>query len=242
MSHLSVNHKLATIVSLDTKTKELIVEIESISKGVNSTKFCREKLDHYQTKVRENLVAINSILDELQAFGHETNVSFTNRTLHEAIVQNKKQLFMLQDRYRKAIFAANSTLEAVEKAELINRSLSRNVIDDKISNLEEQYQNSLELTQEMTRYARLLAEEVQRGAANAELLENSSSKIISNYSELKEMAGHMSHSKRLTSLARRRRFTERVLFFLAFSFFFLSCGTILLHRMPMGHWFLPSSY
>ncbi|CAH8568121.1 unnamed protein product [Schistosoma intercalatum] len=241
MSRLSVNHKLETIVSLDTKTKELIVEIENISKGINNTKSCREKLDGYQTRIRENLVTINSILDELQTFGRETNISSTNRTLYEAIVQNKKQLFTLQDRYRKAIFAANSTLETVEKAELTNRS-SRTEIGNKISNLEEQYQNSLELTQDMTRYARLLAEEVQRGAVNAELLENSSNKLISNYSELKEMAGHMNQSKHLTSLARRRRFTERVLFFLAFSFFFLSCGTIFLHRIPMGHWFLPSSY
>ncbi|KAH9582716.1 Vesicle transport protein S20 [Schistosoma haematobium] len=241
MSRLSVNHKLETIVSLDTKTKELIVEIENISKGINNTKSCREKLDCYQTRIRENLVTINSILDELQTFGRGTNISSTNRTLYEAIVQNKKQLFTLQDQYRKAIFAANSTLETVEKAELTNRS-SRTEVGYKISNLEEQYQNSLELTQDMTRYARLLAEEVQRGAVNAELLENSSNKLISNYSELKEMAGHMNQSKHLTSLARRRRFTERVLFFLAFSFFFLSCGTIFLHRIPMGHWFLPFSY
>ncbi|CAH8592206.1 unnamed protein product [Heterobilharzia americana] len=241
MTRSSLSVRLEKIVTLDAKTKELIAEIETIGKGTSNTKSCREKLDHCQTQVRENLVAINSILDELQAIEHEVNIS-TNRTLSEAVIENKKQLFMLQSRYRKAIFAANSALEVVEKNELIHRSSTGSGSDTKVSNLEEQYQNSLELTQDMTTYARLLAEEVRRGAANAELLEDSSSKIMSNYSELKEMAGHMNQSKRLASLARRRRFTERVLFFLAFSFFFLSCGTIFLHRIPMGYWFLPSGY
>ncbi|CAH8855219.1 unnamed protein product [Trichobilharzia szidati] len=242
MTRLLISNKLEKVIALDAKTKELISEIESISKKAGNIKSCREKLDYCQAEIRENLVVINSTLDELQSFEHEENISSTNRSLYEAVIHNKKQLSVLQNRYHRAIFAANSTLEIIEKEELVNRSSNRNENDGKLSSLKEQYQNSLELTQDMTTYARILAEEVRRGAANAELLENSSSKIISNYSELKEMVGYMNHSKRLTSLARRRRATERVLFFLAFSFFFLSCGTIFLHRVPMGYWFLPSNH
>lgn len=230
---------LEKLLLLETETKALIARVETLDREVINVNLRRGKLDRYQTEIKENLLSMSALLDGLKVLSREPQNLLGNENLYEVIERNKEQLLSLQATYRKAVFTASSHLEIAEREELIKRSV-RGDSQTTQHNIDEEFQGSLELTRDMATYARLLTEEVERGAANAELLEASSNKITSNYAELKDMASHMNQSKRLTGLAYRRRLTERILFFLAFLFFFSSCGTIFLRRIPMGGWFFPS--
>lgn len=152
-------------------------------------------------------------------------------------------LFPIQESYRKAIFKATRHLETMERDQLMRQSTGDQLtITGGVDNLVDAYETSLELTRDMTTYARQLADEVKLGAINAELLEDSSNQIAGSLVELKDMIGHVGQSKRLTSLAYRRRLTSYVLYTLAFTFYFLSAASIFLNRVPFGSWLFPSSY
>ncbi|GAA34555.2 protein transport protein SEC20 [Clonorchis sinensis] len=227
------------LLNLDARTKELIASIEKISSDAGDVKYFREQLDIYQDEVKSNISSMNAILDELQ-YGKVNCFSYTKVSdLRQSISYNREQLSFLQDSYRKAIFKALRHLESMEREHLIRRPLNPSGDPDVLNSA---FETSMELTRDMTAHARRLAEEVKLGALNAELLEDSSSQITSNYAELREMSGQMGQSRRLTSLAYRRRLTSYVLYSLAFTFYFFSVAAIFLNRVPLGSWFLPSSY
>ncbi|KAF8568977.1 Protein transport protein SEC20 [Paragonimus westermani] len=229
------------LLSLDARTKELISAIEKIPTDVSDVRIFREQLDICQDEIKGNIAIMSSILSGLQL----TKVGLLphKRTLDlsRSISYNMEQLSFLQDSYRKAVFKAFHQLEVIEREQLV-KSGSSSKPGDCLNELNDEYEASLELTRDMTAHARRLAEEVKLGALNAELLEDSSTQIGLNYAELKDMSNQMGQSKRLTSLAYRRRLTSYVLYSLAFTFFFLSAATIFLNRLPMGSWLLPSSY
>ncbi|OON23887.1 Sec20, partial [Opisthorchis viverrini] len=234
-----VQVQLEKLLNLDARTKELIASIEKISSDAGDVKYFREQLDIYQDEVKSNISSMNAILDELQ-YGKASCFPYTKVSdLRQSISYNREQLSFLQDSYRKAIFKALRHLEGMEREHLIRRPLNPSGDLDVLNSA---FETSVELTRDMTAHARRLAEEVKLGALNAELLEDSSSQITSNYAELREMSGQMGQSKRLTSLAYRRRLTSYVLYSLAFTFYFFSVAAIFLNRVPLGSWFLPSSY
>lgn len=140
--------------------------------------------------------------------------------------------------YRKAIYRANQQLQRLEQEQLFEPSGTKAKSAGSMTELGDPYQDSFQLTCDMSAYARRLADEVRLGTMNAEVLSDSSNQIRANISELKDMSGHLGQSKRLTSLAYRRRLTSYVLFTLAFCFFFFSCFSIFLSRMPLVSWLL----
>ncbi|TPP65467.1 Protein transport protein SEC20 [Fasciola gigantica] len=235
-----IRRRLDKLVGLDARTKELIASIEKVVIDATDVRHFREQLDVYQDEIRENIASMNAILEGVlsrSAYQSSTNA------LNQPISYSKEQLSFLQESYRKAIFKATRHLETMERDQLMRQSTdSQLTAMGGVDNLADAYETSLELTRDMTTYARRLADEVKLGAINAELLEDSSNQIASNFTELKDMSGHVGQSKRLTSLAYRRRLTSYVLYTLAFTFYFLSAASIFLSRVPLGSWLLPSSY
>ncbi|VDP93306.1 unnamed protein product [Echinostoma caproni] len=238
--HVMLRPRLEKLISLDARTRELIASIEKIVEDTADVRHFREQLDTYQDEIRENISSMGAIMEEQNSRrgGH----LFANSSNHSA-TYSKEHLSLLQASYRKAIFKASQHLELLERRQLMSRSTGNQPsVVTGAENLADAYQTSLELTRDMTTYARQLADEVKLGAINAELLEDSSNQIASNFSGLKDMGGHVGQSKRLTSLAYRRRLTSYLLYTLAFTFYFFSVATIFLNRIPFGSWFLPSSY
>ncbi|KAF7257921.1 Protein transport protein SEC20 [Paragonimus skrjabini miyazakii] len=229
------------LLSLDARTKELISAIEKIPTDVSDVKLFREQLDICQDEINGNITIMSSILNELQLTKMGLLPYKRALDLSRSVSYSMEQLSFLQDSYRKAIFKAFRQLEVIERDHLVKSGSSPKSVNG-LNELNDEYETSLELTRDMTAHARRLAEEVKLGALNAELLEDSSTQIGLNYAELKDMGSQMGQSRRLTSLAYRRRLTSYVLYSLAFTFFFLSAATIFLNRLPMGSWLLPSSY
>lgn len=236
MPSLHVRSQMDELLSLDARTKELISFVEKMPSDVCDVRHFREQLDTYQDEIKGNISHMSSILRDVHVAGY---LGFHN--VHSSAGFNTEQLSFLQDQYRKAVFKAMHHLEAMERECLVRRMPLAD-LPSCANDFGDIYETSLGLTRDMKSCARRLAEEVRLGAANAELLEGSSTQIKQNLNELKDMSGQMNQSRRLTSLAYKRRLTSYALYFLAFTFYFLSVATIFLNRIPMGSWLLPSSY
>lgn len=235
-----IRRRLEKLVSLDAHTKELIASLEKVVIDATDARHFREQLDVYQDEIRDNIASMNAILEGIVS---RSASQFYGNGLNQSITYTKEQLFFLQESYRKVMFKATRHLETMERDQLMRQSTGDQLtITSGVDNLVDAYETSLELTRDMTTYARQLADEVKLGAINAELLEESSNQIAGNLGELKDMVGHVGQSKRLTSLAYRRRLTSYVLYTLAFTFYFLSAASIFLNRVPFGSWLFPSSY
>ncbi|CAL8080205.1 unnamed protein product [Calicophoron daubneyi] len=232
--------KLDELIKLDTRTKELIGFIEQLAVDAGEVGHLRTQLDLYQDEVKGYISTMGAILDELQQSKQGSWPGSAASNMRLSAAYNREQLSTLQDSYRKAIFKATRQIETLERSQLVNKPTGRRQADSGAERINEVYENSLELTRDMVACARRLADEVKLGALNAQLLEDSSNQIGSNYAELKDTTGKVSQSVRLTSLARRRRLTSYVLYSLAFAFFFLSAAKIFLHRVPFGSSLLPS--
>lgn len=83
----------------------------------------------------------------------------------------------------------------------------------------------------MRLHARRLAEEVARGNANAELVDDSSNQVEGNLRELKDMGGQLKVSSRLGGQLSRRRIIDCFIFIMVFGFFYLTCAHIVLKRL-----------
>lgn len=83
----------------------------------------------------------------------------------------------------------------------------------------------------MRLHARRLADEVARGNANAELVDESSNQVATNLRGLKDMGGQLKVSERLGGQITRRRVVDCLVFFLVFGFFFLTCAHIVMKRL-----------
>uniref|UniRef100_A0A1I8F4Y2 Vesicle transport protein SEC20 n=1 Tax=Macrostomum lignano TaxID=282301 RepID=A0A1I8F4Y2_9PLAT len=75
-----------------------------------------------------------------------------------------------------------------------------------------------------------LAEQVEASSETANRLLRSSEQLTETGEELKSMTGHISTAKRLLTRLSRRDFTDKVLIFLAFVFFFSTCAYIVKKR------------
>ncbi|CAH8528131.1 unnamed protein product [Dicrocoelium dendriticum] len=241
MPSLHTRSQMDELLSLDARTRELIAFIEKMPSDLCDVRNFREQLDIYQDEIKGNISLMSSILSDLQINEKGATRYLAFKNLQSSAGFNTEQLSFLQDQYRKAVFKAVRHLEVMERECLVRR-IPLTDLPTGANDLDAAYETSLELTRDMTSCARRLAEEVRLGAANTELLEGSSTQIKQNLNEIKDMSGHMNQSRRLTSLAYKRRLTSYVLYFLAFTFYFLSVAAIFLNRIPMGSWLLPSSY
>lgn len=133
-----------------------------------------------------------------------------------------------QESYRKAVYTMSKTLEMAERASLL-AGARRDNSDDK--DLRNQLQASLELTADMRVHARRLAEEVARGNANAEMVDESSNQVEANLRGLKEMGGQLNVASRLGNRLSKRRVIDCFIFLLVFGFFYLSVAHIVLKRL-----------
>ncbi|KAM3175361.1 hypothetical protein ACTXT7_008689 [Hymenolepis weldensis] len=137
------------------------------------------------------------------------------------------QYASIQESYRKAIYTTSKSLEIAERASLI--SSPRHTIED-YSDFRNQLQASLELTADMRVHARRLAEEVARGSANAEIVDESSNQVEANLRSLKEMGGQLNVASRLGTRLSKRFIIDCFIFFLVFGFFYLTVAHIVLKR------------
>uniref|UniRef100_A0A0X3P0J7 Sec20 n=2 Tax=Schistocephalus solidus TaxID=70667 RepID=A0A0X3P0J7_SCHSO len=150
-------------------------------------------------------------------------------SLRNQSLQISMPLF-LQNAYRETVYSAVRKLEAAERKQLISGASSTiNTTED--AKIRNQVLSSLKLTDEMRIHARRLAEEVARGVANAELVDDSSGQFSSNLKSLKDMGGHLQMAGRLGHKLSRRRIADCVLFTLVFLFFYLTCAYIILKRL-----------
>uniref|UniRef100_A0A1I8FUZ1 SEC20 protein n=1 Tax=Macrostomum lignano TaxID=282301 RepID=A0A1I8FUZ1_9PLAT len=86
------------------------------------------------------------------------------------------------------------------------------------------------VTQSLLLLSNQLAEQVEASSETANRLLRSSEQLTETGEELKSMTGHISTAKRLLTRLSRRDFTDKVLIFLAFVFFFSTCAYIVKKR------------
>ncbi|KAL7062165.1 hypothetical protein AAHC03_02016 [Spirometra sp. Aus1] len=205
--------------------QQLISSISSTAQNCESSHEARKQIDVLQSDARKGFSALNLLVAELEQAAHSTAPS----RIHENLSNSKNQLLSLQNAYRETVYSALRKLETAERKQLISGSSRTNASEE--AKIRDQVLSSLKLTDEMRIHARRLAEEVARGMANAELVDDSSGQFNSNLKGLKDMGGHLQMAGRLGHKLSRRRIADCVLFTLVFLFFYLTCAYIILKRL-----------
>ncbi|KAL5112806.1 hypothetical protein TcWFU_008783 [Taenia crassiceps] len=186
----------------------------------------RRRFDALQSDARKHLSALKSLIGKLDQT-LELTATPENRKRFEAI-ENQYASFL--GLYRKAVYTTSKSLEISERSALLfNSSRGPNFGSD--GDFRDQLEASLQLTADMRLHARRLAEEVARGNANAELVDDSSSQVEGNLRELKDMGGQLKVSARLGGQLSRRRIIDCFIFIVVFGFFYLTCAHIVLKRL-----------
>ncbi|VDO15473.1 unnamed protein product [Rodentolepis nana] len=204
--------------------QEIIASILGINDKSCSIDAKRKLFDNLQSDARKHLSNLKSFISKLdQTF--ELTPSPENIKKLKAV---EGQYASIQESYRKAIYTTSKSLEIAERTSLISESRRTNGGDIDLRN---QLQASLELTADMRVHARRLAEEVARGSANAEMVDESSNQVETNLRGLKEMGGQLNIASRLGARLSKRFFIDCFIFLLVFGFFYLSVAHIVLKRL-----------
>ncbi|KAL5963204.1 hypothetical protein TSMEX_009085 [Taenia solium] len=187
--------------------QDIITSILSIKDEPTSPIKKRKRFDALQADARKRLSVLKSFIGKLDQM---VNLTATpeNRKKVEAI-ENQYASFL--ELYRRAIYTTNKSLEISERSALLfNPSRGPNFGSD--GDFRDQLEASIQLTADMRLHARRLAEEVARGNANAELVDDSSNQVEGNLRELKDMGGQLKVSARLGGQLSRRRIIDCFIF------------------------------
>ncbi|KAH9285383.1 hypothetical protein ECG_01906 [Echinococcus granulosus] len=209
-----------------TSIQDIVTSILSIKDEPTNLIEKRKRFDALQSDGRKHLSALKSFIGKLDQI-LDLTATPANRKKLDAI-ENQYASFL--ELFRKAIYTTSKSLEISERSALLsNPYRSSNFGGD--SDFHNQLEASLQLTTDMRLHARRLAEEVARGNANAELVDNSSNQVEENLRELKEMGGQLKVSARLGGQLSRRRIIDCFIFIMVFGFFYLTCAHIVLKRL-----------
>ncbi|VEL19459.1 unnamed protein product [Protopolystoma xenopodis] len=220
----NIENLLRSFVASDASVKSCISLIEDSICSIKYANEFRTAFEKLQHKAKSNLLEMREILLKLY-IDNDSSPPLHSLKMRSAASNNKRQFHELQDSYNKVVLKGIAHLEKLEKASLIYETYGR-------SNKTTRNYHDLDddLTQELQSHARSLAEQVALSSSNATLAVDSSQKISDNANELREMSGELYVSSRLAKRLSRRRFTDRVLFTLAFLFYFLTCAYIFIKR------------
>ncbi|VDD83774.1 unnamed protein product [Mesocestoides corti] len=205
----------------------LVNSILSVNDDRTSVVEKRKRLDTLHSDARRHLSTLKAYINNLEQI-RDFGSSPENRKKFNAI-ENQYASFL--DSYRKAVYTATKNLETSERSALLSGSKPVIRDADRFNDLRSQMEASMQLTSEMRVQARRLAEEVARGNANAELVDDSSNQFEANLKGLKEMGGQLKISSHLGGRLSRRRVIDCFIFTLVFAFFYLTCVHIILKRL-----------
>ncbi|KAM7540872.1 hypothetical protein Aperf_G00000022438 [Anoplocephala perfoliata] len=205
--------------------QNIISSILSLNDKPSSIDEKRKSFDTLQSDARKHLSNLKSFISKLDQV-LELASSPDNLKKLKAV---EDQYTSISESYRKAVYTTIKSLEIAERASLITGSSRPSRGGD--SDLQNQLQASLQLTADMRVHARRLAEEVARGNANAEIVDDSSNQVEANLRGLKEMGGQLNMASRLGGRLSKRRVIDCFVFFLVFGFFYLTVIHIVLKRL-----------
>ncbi|VUZ52752.1 unnamed protein product, partial [Hymenolepis diminuta] len=204
--------------------QNIVTSILSINDKSCSINAKRKLFDSLQSDARKHLSNLKSFVSKLYQMLELTPSPETIKKLKAV----EGQYTSIQESFRKAIYTTSKSLEIAERTSLISSS-TRTKEDD--SDFQDQLQASLELTADMRVHARRLAEEVARGNANAEMVDESSNQVEANLRGLKEMEGQLNVASRLGARLSKRFIIDCFIFLLVFGFFYLTVAHIVLKRL-----------
>lgn len=188
---------------------------------------------------REKITTIRRCIDRLDNFARDEG----DIELAKSVESHKQQLYRTTQAFRKANISTMLEIEKSDKQELFSMSTelkselrhrgaggaasSANTGNSRASLMTQQES----VTDKMLSITRHLSETTQKSAATLEQLVASSSSVETTRDELMATGGSISLSGKLLTKYGRRECTDKVLLFLAFTFFIMCVIYIVYKRL-----------
>lgn len=185
---------------------------------------------------REKITAIRRCIDRLENVARdEGDVELT-----KAVENHRQQLYRTTQAFRKANISTMLEIEKADKQELFSVSAEpKNELRHRSGATNSSSGNARaslltqqdSVTEKMLSITRHLSETTQKSAATLEQLVASSSSVETTRDELASTGGSISQSGKLLSKYGRRECTDKVLLFMAFTFFIMCVIYIVYKRL-----------
>uniref|UniRef100_A0A1I8HDF7 Vesicle transport protein SEC20 n=1 Tax=Macrostomum lignano TaxID=282301 RepID=A0A1I8HDF7_9PLAT len=231
-----VSQTLEELVRQDARLKEAIADLRC-------PEACRSQRDlaSLESVGRECLREIRRLLRQLDGLLDAVEGDAERARVEREARNCQRSLQASQEAMREAALQRKQALQEAERVDLLRSDGADGGVgevqgDDGVARRRVRQREETaaaaasHVTQSLLLLSNQLAEQVEASSETANRLLRSSEQLTETGEELKSMTGHISTAKRLLTRLSRRDFTDKVLIFLAFVFFFSTCAYIVKKR------------
>ncbi|XP_022918106.1 vesicle transport protein SEC20 [Onthophagus taurus] len=177
---------------------------------------------------RSKISALRKFIDQFGDIAKEAR----NTELLKEVVSQREQLKKAMDDFKKANIKSMLTIEKNMKEELLkSNNEETNIRHRQKRDKEHLVKVTSSVTDQLMSISRLLADTTKRSAETLDTLVISSDSVTGTQEELKVTAGFIGQSGKLLNKFGRREFTDKILMFIAFTFFIACVLYIVQKRM-----------
>lgn len=221
-SNITINLEIST---LKQNITEYILKVKALNEEINA---CSDhsQLLQLNNSGRMKISSLNLFLDRLVTIAKENR----NASLLKEIVLLREQLSTTMDSFKKANIRAMLTIQKDSRNELLRGSSESTGLRSRANRDKDHLaKTSSNITGQLLSISRQLADTTKRSADTLDSLLSSSESVEYTQEELKVTGSTISQSGKLLEKYGKREFTDKIVMFLAFSFFMV-CVFYVIHR------------